>query len=451
MRYRIILLIIFLSLDCQLLSQYIHEFETGIVATDLRNFENGFGCISTTEGYRLIDTVGNLVKDIVCKFPFEIDKNNYIACEETRESNYDFTYYNSDIILRDNFDKHVKFPAYKNDNIVFRNIHGKDDFQTEYDLIKPISDELFIVTQDQKSGIINRFNNVILDISYEDLRISGTSIIGKIDSKFGIIKLDGTWIIEPKYSELEIPSNYLGKVADVIIYSLDSLYGVMDFDESRLIPDVYDKINYDLDGRWIVEKNGLKGCFDLKGNIIVPIEYNKLKFTSPEWYSYQKYNYYIGIKKLNGEVVLSHVERFPYPARNEFKNENEFIVLTKKDKLKSGKSESVFFKKVGRLNLTKVPFYVEKVENEICIVRKHKKYMLYDYRKKKTISKKYSLLKYLGNKLFAASKSGNSAIINSNGKLLTKFKYCCFSEFNGSHLMGISNNQCHILKIIKKK
>lgn len=216
---------------------------------------------------------------------------------------------------------------------------------------------------------------------YEILKVSEYKYYPlKVSGKYGVIKKDGTVIIEPVYEEVQIPNqdkeifivkennNYkiFNEKRDQILDSINNIsaiegknsngetifnstvlkyyennkYGLVDFGGKKITEALYDEISSldDKYGEILVKQNGKYGVINVKGTCLVHIKYDYLK---GDGYSrngnYKDSGYIIGNKTKQGmkygylnkdEKELIKVEHESLYRVTEINSENAYIIAS---------------------------------------------------------------------------------------------------------------------------
>ena len=143
----------------------------------------------------------------------------------------------------------------------------------------------FIVRENEKSGVIDRSGNIIVDAKYDDVKIPNpeqpvficyngedTEVINEKKEK-----------IYTKYSHIEpIKLNNVASALmnekSVLIYGENGKYGIINLKGKKITKAIYDEIiglPYK-EGELLVKKDDKFGVINIKGNKIVPIEYENI-------------------------------------------------------------------------------------------------------------------------------------------------------------------------------
>lgn len=97
------------------------------------------------------------------------------------------------------------FKAYRNDSCGLITTEGEELIPlTHANIITTVNDSLFIVLEDNKGGVKNRNNKLILPIEYNHLSIYDSTILIFKNRKFGLTDLTGKTIIPPEYNYYEL-------------------------------------------------------------------------------------------------------------------------------------------------------------------------------------------------------------------------------------------------------
>ena len=138
-----------------------------------------------------------------------------------------------------------------------------------------------------------------------------------INKKWGIIDIEGNWIIKPEYKYLYSANENL------FIAEQNKNYGVIDKEKNIIIPFDFEyltclnNINY-----LIAKKNNKFGIINLKGENIIPFDYEYISMQSNEYFVVIK-NGKFGCISENNEIVI------PFEFDTEFELGNDFIIAGK--------------------------------------------------------------------------------------------------------------------------
>lgn len=180
---------------------------------------------------------------------------------------------------------------------------GKFITEKAYDLIRPESNRLFVVSEGGKFGAVNRRGEVMVTPAYDALTdfLDGYAIAVK-DGKSQVINLLGEIgePIELKKIELlpggllkyetdgywtlaDIRGNVLSEYRSIrdfsegrAVVTRDGYSGVIDTAGKEIVPLVYDYIDDYRDGVTIVHTGGLLGLAGLDGNLLIKAKYRQI-------------------------------------------------------------------------------------------------------------------------------------------------------------------------------
>lgn len=169
----------------------------------------------------------------------------------------------------------------------------------EYEVLHPFYAGKAIAKKNGRYGIIDKNNHVYLSFAFEE-------IYGSYADKYLTFRKGDTIGMIDKKARLMIPAKqYSGltyvEKEDRVIARQGDLYGLLKVDGTELAPTVYSRIEemtvevilHKTDGTtsairvFLVEKDGKKGCMDLDGTLVVPLqehdweqEYDENDFTA---------------------------------------------------------------------------------------------------------------------------------------------------------------------------
>lgn len=287
---------------------------------------------------------------------------------------------------------------------------GKEITKNKYDSIENLqsTEGKFLVSIENKYGVINSNGVVLIDIKYDKILTDGyyTNKDNYIYSgfiisnttedgyKYGYVDYRGNEILEAKYNEIL-------RVADteeiILIVSENGKYGIYK-GKKELVQPQYESIIYDDNGNLIIQKNKKYGVMNLKGNIIIDTKYSNIEKNGIYLYA-QSSNENVVYDK-NGNKVDISFNKTVYETENE-----EYRVIT-------------------ILNNDKVYYGIESKTNEI-LVNPGYRYIEYLYK----------------NYFIAKDDSGNLGVINSKGKVVIDLKYDSVQKVKDKSILQILNTK----------
>lgn len=124
------------------------------------------------------------------------------------------------------------FKAYLNESCGLINSEGEELIPlTHANIITTTNDSLFIVLENNKGGVKNRNNKLILPIEYGHISIYDSTMLIFKNSKFGLTDLNGKTIIPPEYNYYELKTirgiNYFEFYNDINNRSLVNYNGYL--------------------------------------------------------------------------------------------------------------------------------------------------------------------------------------------------------------------------------
>ena len=165
----------------------------------------------------------------------------------------------------------------------FRNRLGDWVIPPQYDKVQDFNQDYFIVSKNDKYGIINDYGKVILPVDYDFLGIinytgvmNGSIRVGFDDDFPDFTKLSrNTGIHSWKNNKHE-----RAEKKHPLKYRQGETYGVMDFFKGEvLLPPQYEDVRYMKGDTFEVRMNKKWGLVDSKGRIIVQPQYYQVNFT----------------------------------------------------------------------------------------------------------------------------------------------------------------------------
>lgn len=138
----------------------------------------------------------------------------------------------------------------------------------------------------------------------------------------GIVKIDNTIIIEPKYDNIDLLEN-----EDFLLAEKDQKFGLIDKSGKEIIPLIYDKIKAISENLILVKQKDKWGFIDKLNKIIIPLEYddafpffNGIAFV-------QKESFYGAIDKHNQTKIQFNLDKLIFPI-----DSDNLIVFKKNEK-----------------------------------------------------------------------------------------------------------------------
>lgn len=160
--------------------------------------------------------------------------------------------------------KNGQVGVYKNKDQVIKNSYE----QVEYDK----NNDVYIVKKDDKYGMVNNKNESILPIEFDYIMISGNKINAEKDGKttnYDVtgkeLNLKNITIISTENSNYYITINEKGK------------FGVIDSNNTNIIENKYQYMEYIFDNYFIAKEDGKTGIIDVKDKTKVEFKYDVIQ------------------------------------------------------------------------------------------------------------------------------------------------------------------------------
>lgn len=260
---------------------YVGYFDKGICAVNiggnLKEFNQvEWGAQEASGKWGFIDKTGKVVIPIIYDwvFAFEGDfavyklKNKWGFINKKNEEVVPAKY---DLIRFDLFD-------FSKNTLYMAKLNGKHCYldKTGKEIVPPIYDELFgfkkenglsKVRIDKLLGYINKKGETIIKVNYEEISSFSQVMVVKQNNKWGIIDSLENIIIPFEYDALDKSGSA------PIRASKNNKWGCIDLKGNELIPFIYDSFRPFENGLAPVELNKKWGFIDLKGNEVIPFIY----------------------------------------------------------------------------------------------------------------------------------------------------------------------------------
>ena len=155
-------------------------------------------------------------------------------------------------------------------------VRQTEDFRYSYNPHYNPQDYAYIVTKNNRQGVIDAEGKAIVPIRYDRIESSNPnqkSYIVTRNNRQGIIDFDGNTVIP--LVEGRIESFYSGGYG---IVTRNNKQRVIDLQGNAIVPFEYDRVNLvNLDRGYIIAtKNGLQGAIDFQGKTLLPFKYNSI-------------------------------------------------------------------------------------------------------------------------------------------------------------------------------
>lgn len=125
-------------------------------------------------------------------------------------------------------------------------------------------DSIFIAKADDKYGLINLENKIVLDFIYDKIRYGEFEFPCVKNGKWGLVSRQNEPLIEHKYDKLIMPETPM----NCYIVSKEGKYGAVNRDESILIQLQYEHLCLNKNGLFAAKKNNKWGILNQKGEYL---------------------------------------------------------------------------------------------------------------------------------------------------------------------------------------
>jgi len=233
---------------------------------------SGLMIVKQKEKYGLLNHQFKLVQ------PIEFDTISNFPAEE-HEQNY------------------PSFWAKKNDKYYIFDTLGCWKDGIEYDNIKLLQANFYLVTKDGNQWRVDRNGSKVIE-NFTIVRDEGYGFLAKKDSLFGLIDIEGNIVLPFEYED--IICEHLGD----IFVKKKGKWGIVNEDNEQLLPIEYDYIAYAWDdsgkdtGNYIVVQNDKFGKITKTGNEIFPCLYDGIT----TWVEYGPEGHYVMIDNRMGLI-----------------------------------------------------------------------------------------------------------------------------------------------------
>ncbi|WP_394974089.1 WG repeat-containing protein [uncultured Croceitalea sp.] len=331
---------------------------------------------------------------------------------------------NNDIIIQFKYEDIQSFETYvygflktkhKNKYGVV-NYKGKEIIKNKFDSIKWHEEGFFITETGNKIGAIDENGNYILHpVSCDEIqsKVRLNSIdkyfIFKSNNKYGVVDYKGKIVIQPKYLTLFFWSR------ENFFYVKNELHkiGIIDIKENVLVPLDYDVLRFDERDLIVIKKNGKYGAIDIENNEILPLEYDDL-------YSFSTNSSNRLIATKNNKKALinkkgSLLTKIKYDRIHPINDGILSTFLNEKYGLMDENGNIILNNKYENVNLT----YGDRI-----IATQDSASRLFDTQGNLLTNQSYEKIEFINSLLyFAVKKEGKYGLINFNGELIIQSIY----------------------------
>ena len=286
-----------------------------------------------------------------------------------------------------------------------------------YDIASPFENEFAQVCRDEKCGIIDKNNKIIIPFDKQfcfqatnDLFITVRPKDEDEDTKSGVITSGNKILIPFEYDNIELENG---------VFSLykDSKYGIADLNGKTMIEPNYNFIRYAGNDRYVVTNNNLQALFDLKGNQLTEFKYMVIdNFRSH--LAKARVGDLFGFLDRQGHEFIPFIYEMVYPFSDGY-------AVIKKDR-KYGLVDTLG-------TITILPTYDEMndIHLGVASVKMGNKWALVDQKGKAITGSEFDEIKRAYNGVITVKKEKKWAIMNPKGQLLTAFEFDTIKIYEG--------------------
>ena len=296
----------------------------------------------------------------------------------------------------------------KDDKMGLINLDGKKIVDSKYESIEtlPSQEGKLLVKQQGKVGIININGHEIIKPEYDQIKEDGyyendsdiqksgyiTSNTTKEGYRYGYINYKGEELLKPEYNDISRILDIKDSENAYLILAKDGKYGVYK-NGNAVVKNDYQSISYEQGNQvFVVEKSGIYGIADLKGSMVVPLEYNQIDITG------------IGIYAKKGEQTTI----FDKNGKTLELEENTSVLNTGNENYKIKISSSDGAISYGVIN----------------------------NKGEEAIPQNYSYIEYLSENYFIASnKDGKLGVLDTNNKEVLPLEYASIHKIDGTSIV----------------
>lgn len=268
------------------------------------------------------------------------------------------------------------------------------------------------IEQNGQFGVINikgttiikpEYDAIIADGYYDDeTKYENAGFVLRIKTddgyRFGYANKNGKIILDTLYNEINRITELEGKDVYLIV-SNNGRYGLIK-NGKEVLKSEYTEIEYDINNSLlIVQKDNAQGVVDLKGNNIVPLDYDSI---------------IIGGKYINAQ---------------------------------KGQDIVIFDAEGNNVN-TNIVSYNKVNDNYSIVIDEENNYNIIDNSGNKKLKENYAYIEYLNNNYFIVTKDSKTGVIDSEGHVLVDLKYNAIQKIDGTDVLQATDSSQNRTDII---
>ena len=271
--------------------------------------------------------------------------------------------------------------------------------QGEYDAAGFFYDGIAAVEREDKLGLINKKNELLVDFIFDDIETDIELYVVSVGAHLGVINRYGDYVFDTLYQDISILDE------GFICAQKDSLYAIYNRDGHQLTEELYDFVLNFKNGLCPVSIKGQSGLLDKNLSLVIPCEYKAINTFSDSLFILTDTDNYKQLSNRRGFIVNDTLFQEIY------KEVNGYAICIKDDKLG--------YLDVNGKQVIKNQFeeYIDcgllgNFINGRAVAVKDKKYGLIDTLGHFVISPKYDVIKSFGS-YYGIQKNDKWAILDS--------------------------------------
>jgi hypothetical protein len=406
------------------------EIEGDITST----LVNGNFIVERNEKYALYSNNGSIIKDFVFDY-IDVESPNLNMLFVKAGDRWGMIDNNGKEILPSKYDKLSWYGVIQFDNYgASSNLKGNISYMLDgkYGLCKPNGEiitkpeyegimstlNFYIIKKNGKCGVLNEYGEIIVEPQFDEItQYTDDLLIVKSNNKFGLFSIkSGKVMTEFKYDSLEgVTEESNINYSDVLIYSKNNLYGLVDYKGKEIIKPIYDSIsNAKKDNLFIVEQGGKYGIINEKGKILIKPIYKSINTYSEDKAIVINDNAKYGVIDKNGKIIIKP----KYTFISDYINGTAIVAINGKYGVIDDEGKTIV-----KIQYEKIYEYSkETLATDFLKYKKNSKYGLMTREGKLIIKPIYDNVSYLGNNLFQIEQNGMTGILNGKGKVVLGLK-----------------------------
>ena len=361
----------------------------------------------------------------VCLFDYNTDERDYSSKILNENGDEIYTNYtNIQAIPNNNTSSQNSYQPwilrYKQDGKYgLLNINGKKITDPIYDSIETLEykDGVLKVSQGDKYGLISfdgevivkpEYNSISTDGYYnQDTKYEAAGYIVNVRTdegyRYGYINSEGKQVLDTMYTSLKRITEIKEDNNVYLITYKNGLAGLLKNGQT-VIENEYEDIEYDSTNNILaLQKNAKQGVYDLSGNMILPIQYDSIKFMG------------IYIDAVQNDELLV------FNATGTIQDSNGYKSM---------------------LPVSDGKYYIT--------IDRNNNYGVLDSNKNILISGEYSYIEYAFDKYFIVIQNELSGVLDENSNAVIPLQYNVIQKINGTNIIQTINSETNTSEIYNK-